>query len=114
MKYIISESQVKQMIKKFFKKDLSRNIEMITSYWDLPILFRRLMHKNAANLYMNAYGPMYLFTIDGEEYLAQYREEWIIYDSRDNQISEFKLMDLLGISPLGLSVQELVDAYIDE
>jgi hypothetical protein len=114
MKYIISESQVKQMIKKFFKKDLSRNIEMITSYWDLPILFRRLMHQKAANLYMNAYGPMYLFTIDGEEYLAQYREEWIIYDSRDNQISEFKLMDLLGISTLGLSMQELVDAYIDE
>jgi hypothetical protein len=47
MKYIISESQVKKIIKKFFKKDLSNNIEMITDYWDLPIEFRRLMSKNA-------------------------------------------------------------------
>ncbi len=116
MKYIIKESQVKNLIKKYFKKDLSRNIEMITSYWDLPILFRRMMHQKAANLYMNAFGPMYLFTIDGEQYLAQDRREenWKIYNSRDEQISESELMNLLGISPLGLSIQELVDAYIDE
>jgi hypothetical protein len=115
MKYIIKESQVKNLIKKYFKKDLSRNIEMITSYWDLPILFRRMMGRNAANHYLNVFGPMYLFTIDGEQYLAQDRiEKWTIADSGDIGISEDELMSLLGIYPLGLSMQELVDAYIDE
>jgi hypothetical protein len=115
MKYIISESQVKQMIKKYFKKDLSKNIEMITSYWDLPILFRRMMGRNAANHYMNAFGPMFLFTIDGEQYLAQDRiEKWTITDSGDTEIREDKLMNLLGIDTLGLTIQELIDAYIDE
>jgi hypothetical protein len=38
----------------------------------------------------------------------------LIADSSDTEISETKLMDLLGISLLGLSIQELIDAYIDE
>ena len=115
MKYIISESQVKKIIKKFFKKDLSNNIEMITDYWDLPIEFRRLINKTAANHYLNAFGPMFLFTIDGEQYLAQDRiEKWVITDYGDTPISEDKLMRLLGIETLGLTMQELIDAYIDE
>jgi hypothetical protein len=115
MKYIISESQVKNMIKKYFNKDLSNDIEMITDYWDLPIEFRRLMSKNAGNHYLNAFGPMFLIRADGNNYLAQDRvEKWFIADSSDIEISERKLMNLLGISPLGLSIQELIDAYIDE
>ena len=115
MKYIISESQVKSMIKKYFKKDLSKNIEMITDYWDLPIEFRRLMSKNAGNHYLNAFGPMFLIRVDGKNYLAQDRiEKWFIADSSDTEISEDKLIRLLGIETLGLTMQELIDAYIDE
>jgi hypothetical protein len=115
MKYIIKESQVKNLIKKYFKKDLSKNIEMITDYWDLPIEFRRLMSKNAGNHYLNAFGPMFLFNVNGENYLAQDRiEKWVITDYGDTPISEDKLMRLLGIETLGLTMQELIDAYIDE
>ena len=115
MKYIIKESQVKNLIKKYFKKDLSNNIEMITDYWDLPIEFRRLINKTVANHYLNAFGPMFLFNVNGEKYLAQDRiEKWVITDYGDTPISEDKLMNLLGIDTLGLSMQELIDAYIDE
>ena len=115
MKYIISESQVKDLIKKYFKKDLSKNIEMITDYWDLPIEFRRLINKTVANHYLNAFGPMFLFNVNGEKYLAQDRiEKWVITDYGDTPISEDKLMNLLGIDTLGLSMQELIDAYINE
>lgn len=114
MKYIIKESQTKNLIKKYFKKDLSKNIQMITDYWDLPIEFRRLMSKNAGNYYLNSFGPMFLIRVDGKNYLAQDRiEKWFIADSSDTEISETNLMDLLGISLLGLSMQELIDAYID-
>ena len=103
------------MIKKFFKKDLSRNIEMITDYWDLPIEFRRLMSKNAGNHYLNSFGPMFLIRVDGKNYLAQDRiEKWFIADSSNTEIREDKLMNLLGIDTLGLTMQELIDAYIDE
>ena len=115
MKYIIKESQFKNLIKKYFKKDLSNNIEMITDYWDLPIEFRRLINKTVANHYLNAFGPMFLFNVNGEKYLAQDRiEKWVITDYGDTPISEDKLMNLLGIDTLGLSMQELIDAYIDE
>lgn len=115
MKYIIKESQVKNLIKKYFKKDLSKNIEMITDYWDLPIEFRHMMSKNAGNHYLNAFGPMFLFNVNGEKYLAQDRiEKWVITDYGDTPISEDKLMRLLGIETLGLTMQELIDAYIDE
>ena len=115
MKYIIHESQVKNLIKKYFKKDFSNDIKIITSYEDLPRDFRRLMRKNAANHYLNAFGPMFLIRADGNLYLAQDRiEKWLIADSSDIEISEDKLMKLLGIELLGLSMQELIDAYIDE
>jgi hypothetical protein len=115
MKYIISESQVKNLIKKYFKKDLSNNIEMITDYWDLPIEFRRMMSKNAGNHFLNMFGPMFLIKADGKKYLAQDRiEKWLIADESDTSISEEKLMNLLGIDTLGLSMQEFIDAYIDE
>jgi hypothetical protein len=115
MKYIISESQVKNLIKKYFKKDLSNNIRMITSHEDLPRHFREMMSKNAANHFLNMYGPMFLIKADGNNYLVQDRiEKWLIADITDTAISEDKLMSLLGIEALGLSMQEFIDAYIDE
>ena len=88
---------------------------MITDYWDLPIEFRKMMGKHAVNRYLNAFGPMFVIKVDGKNYLAQDRvEKWLIADSSDTEISEGKLMSLLGIELLGLSMQELIDAYIDE
>jgi hypothetical protein len=115
MKYIIHESQAKNLIKKYFKKDLSKNIRMITSFDDLPRGFREIMGKNAGNYFLNSFGPMFLFTINGEKYLAQDRiEKWVITDDGDSLISDDKLMNLLGIDTLGLTMQELIDAYIEE
>jgi hypothetical protein len=115
MKYIIKESQVKDLIKKYFKKDLSNNIRMITLYDDLPRQYREMMSKNAANHFLNMFGPMFLIKADGKNYLAQDRiEKWLIADESDTEISEEKLMNLLGIDTLGLSMQEFIDAYIDE
>lgn len=115
MKYIINESQVKNLIKKYFKKDLSNNIRMITAWEDLPRGFRETISKNAGNYFLNNFGPMFLITVDGKKFLAQDRvERWVIADQSDTLISEDKLMRLLGIETLGLSMQELIDAYIDE
>jgi hypothetical protein len=88
---------------------------MITFWEDLPRAYREMMSKSAGNHYLNAFGPMFLFNVDGKKYLAQDRiEKWVIADEFDETISEDKLMSLLGIETLGLSMQELIDAYIDE
>lgn len=114
MKYVITESQVKTLIKKYFKKDLSKNIRIITAWEDLPRAFRETISKVAGNHYLNNFGPMFLFYVDGRKFLAQDRvEKWVIADELDITISEDTLMKLLGIETLGLSMQELIDAYID-
>lgn len=115
MKYIISESQVKNLIKKYFKKDFSNRIEMITSHDDLPRDFRDKIPRYAANHYLNAFGPMFLIRTDNGDYLAQDRiEQWVIADVGDTPATEDQIMNMLGIAPLGLSMQELIDAYIEE
>lgn len=116
MKYVINESQLKNLIKKFFKKDFSDKIQMIQSWEDLPSNFKRMIgSKNILNRYLNMFGPLYVILINGQEYLAQDRvEKWVITDDEDIEISEDKIMSLLGISTLGISMSELIDAYIDE
>ena len=115
MKYIISESQVKHIIKKFFKKDFSDKIEMIQDWDDLSYKFRRSFgSKKRFNYHLNYFGPMYLILVDGIEYLTQERKHgWTIVDDNDNSISDDKLMNLLGISPLGISMNEFIDAYVN-
>lgn len=115
MKYIISESQVKHIIKKFFKKDFSDKIEMIQDWDDLSYKFKGVFDsKRIFNHYLNSHGPMYLILVNGVEYLTQGRnQEWIIVDDNDNSISEDKLMNLLGISTLGISMNEFIDAYVN-
>jgi hypothetical protein len=106
---------LEQLVNQEIEKDLANKIRMITSWEDLPRAYREMMSKSAGNHHLNAFGPMYLFNVDGKKYLAQDRiEKWVIADEFDETISEDKLMSLLGIETLGLSMQELIDAYIDE
>lgn len=115
MKYIISESQVNNLIKKYFKKDLSSRIKMITSHDDLPRAFRESMPRYAINHFLNSFGPMFLIRTDNGDFLAQDRiEQWTIADEGDTEVTEDHIMRMLGIAPLGLSMQELIDAYIEE
>lgn len=115
MKYIISESQVKHIIKKFFKKDFSEKIQMIQNWDDLSYKFKKVFGlKRRFNNYLNMFGPMYIILVDGIEYLTQNRKQgWDIVDDNNNSISEDELMNLLGISTLGISMNEFIDAYVN-
>ena len=114
MKYIITESQIKFLIKKFFKKDFSEKIQMIQYWDDLPSIFKRYVDKKFFNVYLNKYGPMYVILVDGKEFLLQYRgDTWSISNDKDVPITENELIDKLGIAPLGISIQEFIDAYVN-
>jgi len=118
MKYIITESQVKRIIQKNFGLDLTDQISMVTSKWDLPEVFKEIITDRNLNYYLNNYGPIYLIKTPKDMYIAQPRgngwDDWVTFDSTDSQVSELEIMRELGIHGLGLSMDDLINAYITD
>jgi hypothetical protein len=139
MNYIISESQIAKMIKKFFKKDF--RIDIIQHWDELPSVFKKVYSQKFHFTYLlNRFGPMFLIYSGNKLFLVQEqkKDEWIIHDgdaiNDDNYwldyvdddgnefydenevdgITEEQLMSLLGVAPLGISLNQFIDAYYSE
>ena len=114
MKYIIAESNLKEIIKKVFNVDLTGKIHMITNKWELPTEFDGFFNDKLFRHYLNRFGPMYVIEVGNELYLAQNRVEndWEIYDTVDSGISEHELLDKIGVFSFRLS--DLINLYVDE
>jgi len=116
MKYLINESQLKNIIKSNFGVDLTNKIHMVTNKWELPFEFEHL-NPRTLNNYLNKFGPMYVFEIGKKLYLGQNqgrKDGWTIVDTGDRIVSEFKFMKMIGIEYLGLSMDNLLDEYFKE
>jgi len=125
MKIIITESQLKNIVeshdkaKTFLKDnfgfDFSGRIEQITSTYDVPMSFDNGISPEMIRQFLNYWGPMYLFELDGVKYLYQDRGdyEWFIdeegYDYVDDEIPE-----KLGIAILGLRFSDIINMYFQE
>jgi hypothetical protein len=115
MKYIITESQVKRIIQKNFGLDLTDNISIVTSKWELPFEFDAFMSAYSLNRSLNTYGPMFVIQTPKNIYLGQERENgWEIVDKGDRVVEDYQIMKELGIHGLGLSAGDLINAYIEE
>jgi hypothetical protein len=116
MKYLINESQLKNIIKSNFGVDLTGKIHMITNKWELPEEFDFFINPRMLNQYLNKYGPMFVFEIGIKSYLTQSHgsDGWMIIDNGDHQLSELEFMKILGIEYLGLSMDNLLDEYFKE
>jgi hypothetical protein len=117
MKYLIAESRIKNLIKKYFNLDLTNNISMVTNKCELPMEFDGFMNDRLLNRYLNAYGPMYVIKTHKDMYLGQPRETgkgWHFFNTNDNKVSNHQIMRELGIHPLNLSVDDLINAYIND
>jgi len=116
MKYLINESQLKNIIKSNFGVDLTNKIHMVTNKWELPFEFEHISPRTLNN-YLNKFGPMYVFEIGKKLYLGQNqgRENgWTIADTGDRIVTELEFMKMLGIEYLGLSMDNLLDEYFKE
>jgi len=121
MKYIISESQIKNLIKNNLDADIS--VDMVTNKHELPNEFD-FLGERVVNRYLNSFGPMYIITLNKKNirsrqlFLSQYRSKidggWMIVDEADVSISEFELMKRLGIQVLGMDIGTLIDEYLEE
>lgn len=118
MKIVITESQLKDIIKSQFGLDLTGQIRMVTNKWELPFEFDKIIGERMLNYYLNKFGPMFVFDTKEGLFLAQDRGKeyggWNIADKFDFGLSEFDFMKILGIEYLGLSIDDLLHEYFDE
>ena len=125
MKILIKESQYVYLLenlqknKKFLTKvmgiDFTGKIEQITSIYDVPMEFDRYISHGMINRYLNKFGPMYLFELDGHRYLyldVGDHEKFI--DEKGNVFIENEIPERLGLDEIGLRFSNIIDMYFNE
>jgi hypothetical protein len=105
--------------KKFLKNklgiDFTGKISMVTSTYDVPMEFDRNIPSAMVNRYLNKFGPMYLFELDGKKYLyldVGVHEKFI--DEDGNIYIENEIPEKLGIDEMGLRFSNIIDLYFKE
>ena len=105
----------KKFLNKIMGIDFTDKIEQITSSYDVPMEFDRHFAKGMINRYLNNYGPMYLFELDGHRYLyldVGDHEKFI--DEKGNIFIENEIPERLGIDIMGLRFSDIIDIYFNE
>ncbi len=95
--------------------DFTGNIQQITSTYDFPMEFDRNIPSAMVNRYLNKFGPMYLFELDGKKYLyldVGSHEKFI--DEDGNIYIENEIPEKLGIDEMGLRFSNILDLYFSE
>ena len=124
MKIIITESQYISILENFDKKkkfltkvmgiDFTNKIQMITSSYDVPTSFDDGIDPSTIRTYLNFWGPMYLFNIDGENYLYQDRGDFEMFIDEGGYWNKDDIPEKLGIGVLGLRFSDIIDMYFYE
>ena len=121
MKIIISENKFKSMVTKMVGYNLSDRIEMVTSWEDLTGTEKNNVFggdKKFVNMYLNKYGPMFIFSnIRGHNYLAQNQEGqiWFIVDtSTGYEIDYSDFLGKLNLESTGISLRKIIDEFAEE
>ena len=124
MKIIITESQYISILENFDKKkkfltkvmgiDFTNKIQMITSSYDVPNSFDDGIDTSTIRTYLNFWGPMYLFNINGENYLYQDRGDFEMFIDEGGYWNKDDIPEKLGIGVLGLRFSDIIDMYFYE
>jgi hypothetical protein len=110
-----SYNKAKNFLKDNFGFDFAGRIKQITSTYDVPMEFDEGVGYSTINMYLNYWGPMYLFELDGVKYLYQDRGDFEMfideegYDYVDNEIPE-----KLGIAEMGFDFSDILNMYFEE
>jgi len=130
MKYLIKESQYvyllenldkkKRLFTKLLGEDLIDSIQEITSPKQLPIEFLKSIGTSVIQRYIDVYGPLYYFVLDGEPFLYKERisprgEEYEMYiTDKGKSYLEGEITDRLGLSDMGLNFSDVIDTIFNE
>ena len=105
----------KRFLKKKLGIDFTNGIQQITSTYDVPMEFDRNIPSAMVNRYLNKFGPMYLFELDGKKYLyldVGVHEKFI--DEDGNIYIENEIPEMIGIGEMGLRFSDIIDLYFSE
>ena len=125
MKIIIKESQYNFILenleknKKFLNKvmgiDFTDKIQQITSTYDVPMEFDEHFTSQMVRLYLNKFGSMYFFELDGKKYLyLDMGDHEKFIDEDASVFIENEIPERLGIDVMGLRFSDIVDIYFKE
>jgi hypothetical protein len=130
MKYIIKESQYVYLFENLDKRkrlfidllgeDLINSIQEVTSSKELPIGFLKHFGTSTIQSYIDAYGPLYYFVLDGEKFVYKDRispkgEEYEMYiNDKGKSFVDGEITDRLGLSDMGLKFSDVIDAFHNE
>jgi DNA-binding transcriptional regulator GbsR (MarR family) len=128
----ISESQLTNIVKraisendsmleknkKFLKNklgiDFTNGIQQVTSTYDVPMEFDNGIGSDSIRRYLNNFGPMYLFELDGIKYLYQDRGFEFFIDEDGFDYVDGEIPEMLGIDEMGLRFSNIIDLYFKE
>ena len=118
MKYLITESSLKSLIKDKFNIDLTGRVEFDPNIYRILNDFDRCTDYQSLKrrLSMDNYGPMYLIELENSYtmlYQMNYTTNipWIINNGCDTW-NESDFMNFLGISGLGITMEKFLDLYV--
>lgn len=123
MKYIIKESQYnllrenkkKKLFTKLLGKDLIDNIQEVTSPKNLPIGFLKHFGTSTIQSYIDAYGPLYYFVLDGEKFAYKDRGDYEMYiNDKGKSFLDGEITDRLGLSDMGLKFSDVINTFNEE
>ena len=118
MKLLITESKLKTFIKDKFNIDLTGRVELdpsiylLLNYFDFYFSYDGLRRRQLGD----NYGPMYLIELDDNRkvlYQMNYSSNYpLILDNKGDLYEESDFMKMLGISALGITMEQFLDLYI--
>lgn len=112
MKYPIYREKIKDLIRKKFKVDLTGKIYLVKSTYDVPMSFDQYIHPDVINRWINNEEPLYAIRIGKYEFLYQEQNDRPFVVSKVGvDFSEREFMDAVGLSPIGLTMKQLIDIY---
>jgi hypothetical protein len=93
--------------------DFTNGIQQVTSKYDIPMEFDDFSGV-LLNHYLNNFGPMYLFELDGIKYLYQDRGFEFFIDENGFDYVDGEIPEMLGIDEMGLRFSNIIDIYFKE
>ena len=96
--------------------DFTGNIEQVTSLYDIPYTFYRkgIFTMPDVAAYLNKFGPMYIFELDGRKFIYQDRSRYESFISEDGMVYQDTIPEQLGIDVMGLRFSDIIDIYFNE
>jgi hypothetical protein len=110
----------KKFLTNVIGEDVINSIREITSPNQLPIEFLKSIGTSVIQRYIDVYGPLYYFVLDGEQYLYKDRvspkgEVYEMYiTNKGKSYLDGEITEQLGLSVMGLKFSDVIDTIFNK